>query len=87
MLPVIIDASSDNMSPKMLFVTIVSNCSDTGNLLIWPGCNDSHRKTDNSQSAMNHTGKQTNLLRIPNKLHCSIVDIHVREFNVREFRR
>ena len=30
MLPVIIDASSDNMSPKILFVTIVSNC-DTGN--------------------------------------------------------
>lgn len=32
MLPVIIDASSDNMSPKMLFVTIVSNCSSAGNL-------------------------------------------------------
>ena len=31
MLPVIIDASSDNMSPKILFVTIVSNCDDTGN--------------------------------------------------------
>ena len=26
MLPVSIDASSDKMSPKMLFVTIVSNC-------------------------------------------------------------
>lgn len=25
-LPVIIDASSDKMSPNMLFVTIVSNC-------------------------------------------------------------
>lgn len=25
-LPVIIEASSDNISPKMLFVTIVSNC-------------------------------------------------------------
>jgi hypothetical protein len=32
MLPVIMDASSDSMSPKMLFVTIVSNCSDRGNL-------------------------------------------------------
>jgi hypothetical protein len=31
MLPVIIDASSDNMSPKILFVTIVSNCDDAGN--------------------------------------------------------
>lgn len=26
MLPVSMDASSDNMSPNMLFVTIVSNC-------------------------------------------------------------
>jgi len=26
MLPVIIEASSDNISPKMLFVTMVSNC-------------------------------------------------------------
>lgn len=32
MLPVIIDASSDSMSPKMLFVTIVSNCGNKGNL-------------------------------------------------------
>jgi hypothetical protein len=31
MLPVIVDASSDSMSPKILFVTIVSNCDDTGN--------------------------------------------------------
>lgn len=28
MLPVIIDASSDKISPNMLFVTIVSNCND-----------------------------------------------------------
>lgn len=27
MLPVIIEASSDNISPKMLFVTMVSNCN------------------------------------------------------------
>jgi hypothetical protein len=31
MLPVSIDASSDNMSPKILFVTIVSNCNIAGN--------------------------------------------------------
>jgi hypothetical protein len=31
MLPVIVDASSDSMSPKILFVTIVSNYDDTGN--------------------------------------------------------
>jgi hypothetical protein len=74
MLPVIIDASSDNMSPKMLFVTIVSNCSDTRNL------GGQHILLTISQDATNQMkgrGKKSNLLRIPNKLHCSIIHIHV----------
>jgi hypothetical protein len=73
MLPVIIDASSDNMSPKMLFVTIVSNCSDTGN------SGGQHILLTISQDATNQMKgrKKSNLLRIPNKLHCSIINIHV----------
>lgn len=34
MLPVIIEASSDNISPNMLLVTIVSNCSKTKHTIL-----------------------------------------------------
>ena len=69
MLPVIIDASSDKISPNMLFVTIVSNCNDNVGLYLF-------MSSDNHKS---NTGKSKdmNLFWVSDKLHGCIVNIHV----------
>lgn len=68
-LPVIIEASSDKISPNILFVTIVSNCNQNGGLylrFIHVFCMRDTRKS-----------KALNLFWVSDKLHGCIINIHV----------